>query len=116
MEKFYPGQLIKCRVTGVVNYGIFVKVNKDYTGLIHISEVSKYFVKDISDYAMVGDMLYCKVLEVDDKTKRLKLSIKGIDYKSRLEIVKKLESKNGFTPLKDKLPSWISDYESNLNK
>ena len=116
MEKFYPGQIIKCSVTGVVKYGIFVRVNKNYTGLIHISEVSKYFVKNINDYAMVGDMLYCKVLEVDEDSKKLKLSIKGIDYKSRMEIVRKLESKNGFKPLKDNLINWIEEYKKHLNK
>ena len=109
MEKYYKGQLIRCKVTGVLKYGIFVKVNKQYTGLIHISEISKKFIKNIQDYAMVGDLIYCKVVEVDQKNKKLKLSIKDIDYKSRENITKNIESKNGFKPLKDNLDTWINE-------
>ena len=44
------GDVIHVTVTGYAPYGIFVKYN-DYIGLIHISEISKRFVKDVSKYA-----------------------------------------------------------------
>ena len=46
---FNLGDIIEVTVTGIENYGIFVSVNDEYTGLIHISEIDNNFVKDIND-------------------------------------------------------------------
>ena len=47
MPKIKNGDIIKCTVTGITDYGIFIKSENDYTGLCHISEISNYYVKDI---------------------------------------------------------------------
>ena len=44
------GNIIKGKVTGIENYGIFVQFENNYSGLIHISEVSEDFVRDINNY------------------------------------------------------------------
>ena len=49
------GDVIHVTVTGYAPYGIFVKYN-DYIGLIHISEISKRFVKDVSKYAKLDEI------------------------------------------------------------
>ena len=47
MSKYENGKIVVGCVTGIENYGIFVSLDEYYSGLIHISEVSNKFVKDI---------------------------------------------------------------------
>ena len=81
-----------------------------YTGLIHISEISKGFVKDIHDFVNVGDHIYVEILDVDDEEAHLKLSIKNINYKinGKPKRRKIIETPHGFTTLRQKLPFWIT--------
>ena len=55
------GDVIHVTVTGYAPYGIFVKYN-DYIGLIHISEISKRFVKDVSKYDIMTQSILCHQL------------------------------------------------------
>ena len=108
MDKVKEKDIIKVTVTGVQKYGAFVS-NDDYDGLIHISEISYGFVKNVNDYLKVGDKIYAEVKEKDDDN-HLKLSIKDIDYKKDGTRLKRMaETKNGFTPLKDNLDIWINE-------
>lgn len=109
MSKYKKGKIIKGIVSGIETYGAFVKFDEFYTGLIHISEISHDFVKNISDYVNIGDTIYVEILEVDEESTHLKLSIKNIQYKPRkIRKQKKIiETKNGFKTLAYKLPKWI---------
>lgn len=114
MPKYKVGDLIKGKVTGIENYGIFILLDDDYTGLIHISEISDKFVKSIFDYVQLDEIIQAKVIEVLENEKKVKLSIKNLDY--RIEDKKELEDKNGFTPLREKLPEWISEYKERIEE
>lgn len=108
MANIKERDIIKCRVTGVQKYGAFVNADKEHNGLIHISEISYGYVKNVSDYLNVGDDLYAEVLDIDKDSNNLKLSIKDIDYKNDGSKLKRMaETKNGFKPLKDNLDGWI---------
>lgn len=109
MEKIKKNDVIKATVTGVQKYGAFVDT-EDYEGLIHISEISYGYVKNVNDYLKVGDNIYVEVVDVDDKDNHLKLSIKDIDYKKDGTRLKRMaETKSGFKPLKDNLDAWINE-------
>ena len=109
MEKVKKNDIIKATVTGVQKYGAFVNTD-DYEGLIHISEMSYGYVKNVNDYLKVGDNIFVEVVEIDDEDNHLKLSIKDIDYKKDGTRLKRMaETKNGFTPLKDNLELWINE-------
>ena len=110
MTKYMKGKVVKGTVTCIEPYGAFMSFDEYYTGLIHISEISKGFVKDIHDFVNVGDHIYVEILDVDDEEAHLKLSIKNINYKingkpKRRKIV---ETPHGFTTLRQKLPFWIT--------
>lgn len=108
MEKVKKDDIIKVTVTGIQKYGVFVG-NDDYNGLIHISEISHGYVKNVNDFVRIGDEIYAEVVDIGEDN-NLKLSIKNIDYKndgSRIERME--ETKNGFKPLKDNLEKWISE-------
>lgn len=111
---FKVGEIIRCVVTGYKDFGIFVTVNNNFNGLIHISEISDGFVKNVEDYADIGDRIYAKIIAIDVINMQLKLSIKDIDYKSSETHVK--GDKNGFTPLKNHLNIWINDKLKEINK
>lgn len=115
MSKYRRGNIIKATVNGIEDYGIFVSCDDYYSGLIHISEVSDKYVKDINDYVKVGDVISVKILNVDEELGQLKLSIKNINYKNVREYKKKKikETTLGFSTLAYHLPFWI---EKNLKK
>ena len=115
MIPYKKGQVVKGTVTGIEKYGAFISLDEYYTGLIHISEVSRGFVRKITDFVNVGDIIYVEVLNVDDELYQLRLSIKNIDYKRQTKIRKKkiIETSLGFRTLAYKLPFWI---DKNLKK
>lgn len=109
MSNYKKGQIIKGQVTGIEKYGVFINIDAYYNGLIHISEVSDSFVRNINDYFNMGETISAKIIEIDEDNMQLKLSIKGINYRNNKNVGKVKESKNGFTPLKDKLVIWIKE-------
>lgn len=111
MSKISKGRVIRGTVSGIESYGAFVSCDDYYTGLIHISEISHGFVRDISDFVKVGDLIFVEVLDVDEELGHLKLSIKNIEYKNRVVLKRKKikETSLGFKTLEYKLPFWIED-------
>lgn len=109
MKTYQKEEIIKVKVTGLQEYGVFVTVDDSTNGLIHISEMSYGFVKKIEDYVNIGDQIYSEVLSIDEKSNHLQLSIKDIDYKNNGKRLKRMaETKSGFEPLKNNLEEWIS--------
>lgn len=70
MDTVYEGT-----VTGLTNFGAFVKLDNGATGMVHISEVSSEYVNNISDHLSEGDKVKVKVVEINEKGK-ISLSIK----------------------------------------
>lgn len=101
------GTTIKATVTGYDSFGIFVTCEDGYSGLIHISQISSNFVKDVSDYAEIGQEINCVIIGVDNKLKRYSLSIKDIDYKMLND---DYDITDGFDELKRNLEVWMVDY------
>ena len=109
MNNIKEKDIIKVKITGIQKYGAFTSINDNYNGLIHISEISYGFVKNVSDFINVGDNIYAEVVNIDDNAKQIKLSIKDIDYKKSGNKLKRMaETKSGFTPLKENLEPWIN--------
>ncbi len=108
MSKYYKSEIVEGCVTGIENYGIFVTLDEYYSGLIHISEISDSFVKDINKVVDIGETIRVKVLDTDDNTFHVKLSIKNLDYRlSKKNELSISETKNGFLTLEKMLPDWI---------
>jgi len=105
---YQKGDIIDVVVTGIAPYGVFVKIN-EYSGLIHISEISDKFVRDISQFAMAGDQVKVIVIEADEENKQLKLSYKKCDRSKKIKIC---DMKIGFKTLEDKLPEWIAEKQN----
>lgn len=109
MSKYKCGEIVTGYVTGIEKYGIFVCIDEKYDGLIHISEITSSYVRNIHDYAKIGEVIRAKVIE-DEKDKQIKLSIKDIDYRiMRKKSTKIEETEKGFSTLIIMLNRWIED-------
>jgi protein Tex len=71
-----PGMILEGVVTNVVNFGAFVDIGVHQDGLVHISQLCDRFVSDPNEIVKVGQVVKVKVLEVNEKLKRIGLSIK----------------------------------------
>lgn len=108
MPKYKVGDLVECKVTGISEYGFFVKIDEDYSGLCHISEMSYDFVPDINTFVHIDEIIYAQIIEIDNKNKQMKLSIKDIYYKTE-DDGRIVESRKGFSTLKNMLPIWVNE-------
>jgi uncharacterized protein len=65
-------------VTNVVNFGAFVDIGVHQDGLVHISQLADRFVEDPKQIVRVGQVVNVRVLEVNEKLKRISLSMRGV--------------------------------------
>lgn len=85
------GQIYEGKITSITNFGAFVTLPDGPDGMVHISEVSDGFVKDIHDVLQVGQMVKVKVISISDNGK-IALSVKKAVEKPRQT------EKKDFTP------------------
>lgn len=120
-EKIETGSIITGKVTGIQPYGAFVAIGDHTQGLVHISEITHGYVKDINDHLKVGDEVKVKVLSVDEEAGKIGLSIRATEEppvqtnvkpkkarkRQAATILPQEEEQQGFNTLKDKLQEWI---------
>lgn len=99
------GEIVYGKITNILGYGAFVSVG-EYDGLIHISEFSDNYVRNIDDFVSVGQQVKLKVLDVDEKGKKLRLSYKFLNKTRGVkgEVPKYLI---GFRSLEESIPDFI---------
>ncbi|MBQ6285669.1 MAG: S1 RNA-binding domain-containing protein [Bacilli bacterium] len=115
MDSIKVGKIVEGQITGITKYGVFVSLEDNYVGMVHISEVSNKFVSDLNDDFKIGDIVRVKVLSIDEDKLQVKLSIKKVGAAARKR--KKIEeSGSGFEVLKDKLPIWVDEKIKELEK
>ncbi|EOS65536.1 Tex family protein [Oscillibacter sp. 1-3] len=73
-----PGMVLTGTVRNVIDFGAFVDIGVHQDGLVHISQVADKFVKHPSEAVSVGDVVKVVVLEVDEKKKRISLSMRQV--------------------------------------
>ncbi len=110
------GEILKGKVTRLVSYGAFLEFPNGLNGLLHISEVSERFVRDIHSFLTVGDEISVRIIAIDPVNNYMKLSLKNMpsDFPSTAKAPAKRkripipESQVDFTRLKEMLPQWIA--------
>ncbi|MFD1020527.1 S1 domain-containing post-transcriptional regulator GSP13 [Thalassobacillus hwangdonensis] len=121
-EKFEVGQVLEGKVTGIQPYGAFVALDDQVQGLVHISEVTHGFVKDINEHLSEGDEVKVKILNIDEKSNKYSLSIRATQEAPKKEARRprkpqaqkqqvQQDNSAGFNTLKDKLEEWIEQSE-----
>ena len=78
MKDLKPGMVLTGTVRNVIDFGVFVDIGVHQDGLVHISQVCNRFIKHPSEVVSVGDIVKVVVLDVDEKKKRISLSMKQV--------------------------------------
>ena len=78
LKDLKPGMELSGTVRNVIDFGVFVDIGVHQDGLVHISQVCNQYIKHPSEVVSVGDVVKVRVLEVDEKRKRISLTMKGV--------------------------------------
>jgi general stress protein 13 len=120
-ENIEVGSILTGKVTGIQPYGAFVALDENTQGLVHISEITHGYVKDINEHLKVGDEIKVKVLSIDEGAGKIGLSIRATEEapvqqaakpkkprkRQAAAIIPEADGQQGFNTLKDKLQEWI---------
>lgn len=118
VAKYKVGDVVTGKVTGIQPYGAFVALDEETQGLVHISEITYGYVKDVHDFISVGEEVTVKILDVDEKQKKISLSIRVLqeapharrrEHFPRKTLQERVDENDadGFKVLQDKLDEWI---------
>ncbi|MHC4443888.1 MAG: 30S ribosomal protein S1 [Planctomycetota bacterium] len=77
---YIPGQIVKGKVTKITNFGVFVELEPDLEGLLHVSELADHKVEDPHDEVKVGSEIEVKILRVDPQERKIGLSKKRAEW------------------------------------
>lgn len=111
--KYEINQLVIGEVTNVKPYAVFLVFENGVQGLLHISEISNNYIRDIEKYAVVGDKLKVKIVAIDENNGFLRVSLKKVPeeeaFSSHVNFGRKIPTveDTAFKPLEEKLPQWI---------
>lgn len=76
IEQLEPGLELNGIITNITNFGAFVDIGVKQDGLVHISQISRRFIKHPSEVVKLGDQVKVRVMEVDVSRKRINLTMK----------------------------------------
>ena len=118
---YQVGQLVIGKVYNVKPYALFMSFEDGITGLLHISEISDSFIRDIEKYGSIGDEIKVKILAIDQDNGFLRVSYKQVPpeeaYSSHTNQRKQpTVTEDEFLPLKEKLSGWIEDAYNKIEK
>ncbi|WP_413489218.1 CvfD/Ygs/GSP13 family RNA-binding post-transcriptional regulator [Carnobacterium divergens] len=110
------GTIVKGKVTGIQPYGAFVSLDKETQGLVHISECKHGFVKNLNEVLQVGEEIEVMVIDVDEYTKKISLSMRSLEENVTFQYHHKKRKnrqdkavKSGFQSIAKMLPKWIEE-------
>lgn len=121
--KYKVGDIAEGKVTGIQPYGAFVSLDDGINGLIHISEISEGYVKDITRFVHVGDDVKVKIIDCDENNNQVRLSLKALRKKRAQSRNRSIRQKAslpsddiGFRSIAEKLDEWVSIAKEQMNK
>lgn len=112
IDDYKVGMTVYGKITGIKPYGAFVKFDDGITGLIHISEISNGFVRNIDHFMNVDEFVMAKIIDIDREHKQLRLSFKALlqntrRYTKRVKFLGMPDNIKGFGTIRDKMPEWV---------
>ncbi len=108
------GDKVEGVITGIQPYGAFVQLDEKTQGLIHISELKHAYVKDINAIVNVGDKVEVAILDIDEYSKKISLSMRSLQESkyhpfSNWKKIPRYGKKTGygFKSIDEKMDDWI---------
>lgn len=111
------GDIVEGVVTGIQTYGVFVSLDDNHQGLIHISECTHGYLQNVNDFVKVGQKVRVMVIDVDEYTQKIGLSLRALEKVplSKHIIKKRRRRRNvymnqlGFETLREQMPKWVEE-------
>jgi general stress protein 13 len=114
--KYKIGDIIEGKVTGIQAYGVFISLDKNTQGLIHISECRHGYVTDLDGFIQIDDEVEAKIIDIDEYTGKISLSLRAMEKlpippypAKRKRRKRRYVPQIGFDTLKQKIPAWIEE-------
>ncbi|MEI7836914.1 MAG: S1 RNA-binding domain-containing protein, partial [Planctomycetota bacterium] len=79
-DHYLPGQIVRGKVTKITNFGVFVELEDQLEGLLHISELADHKVENPHDVVLIGQDVEVKILRVDTEERKIGLSLKRAQW------------------------------------
>ena len=79
-EHYVPGQIVRGKVTKITNFGVFVELEAELEGLLHVSELADHKVENPRDVVQVAQEIEVKILRVDTDERKIGLSLKRAQW------------------------------------
>ncbi len=79
-EHYIPGQIVKGKVTKITNFGVFVELEQELEGLLHVSELADHKVENPREIVKVAEEIEVKILRVDTEERKIGLSLKRAQW------------------------------------
>ena len=80
MSNYKVGDTVSGIITGITDYGIFVKLDDEYTGMIHISEISDRYISSLERMYVLEETIESKILEIDEEKLKPEARLKEAQY------------------------------------
>jgi len=113
---YHIGDVVEGEVTGLQPYGVFVQLDEDHQGLIHISEINHGYVSNVEDKFTIGQKLTVKIIDIDEFTSKMSLSIRALKKLATSNKPaknawpkKRPAPKIGFVSIEEQLPGWVEE-------
>lgn len=119
---FKVGDIVIGKVNQVRPYALFLTFENGQTGLLHISELSDNYIRDIEKYGSVGDEIKVKILSIDPSNGFLRVSYKAIPDNEKFNSHSESShhfaqfDEADFQDLEEKLPLWIESTLEQIKK
>lgn len=98
-------KVVKGKVQRIENFGVFVDIGAERPGLVHISEITHDYIRDPKEVINEGDEVDVKVLGVDRRRKKIKLSMKALEEKPEKVVKKALKEDKKSTEKEEVIPT-----------
>jgi small subunit ribosomal protein S1 len=79
-DRYIPGMIVRGKVTKITNFGVFIELEQDLEGLLHVSELTDRRVEDPHEEVQIGQEIEVKILRVDTVERKIGLSKKRADW------------------------------------
>ena len=111
---YLVGNIVEGVITGIQPYGAFVSLDNDHPGLIHISEISSGYVKDVNKFVKLHERVRVKILDMDEEQNHFKLSLKAVKARNVRKARKHPSPRLpdmiiGFRSIADKMDDWLKE-------
>ena len=112
IRDYKTGMTVYGQISGIKPYGAYVRFDDGVTGLIHISELSNGFVRNIDHFVTVGEYVMVKVIDIDQENRQLRLSLKALPqnrkrFRKRVRFEGMPVNRIGFATIEKMMPEWL---------